>query len=178
MPPDEDSNGQSPPLGRERLDLLLRRAQRGVQTADFSSMPTSELEARLEALLTSRPNDRENVDRLQVLVEEMHVYRCELEMQNRALAESQHELEQAVYRYIELYDSLPIAYITLTPTGEIIEANAAAYELLGVMRDQMGRSNFRRFLSPDEGLAFARHLANCVRYPERQTMEVMVHPMG
>jgi len=66
---------------------------------------------------------------------------------------SQKELEAAIdaseSRYRALFDSSPIAYITLSLRGNILQINKAACRLLGYKEDELLRRNLASFL-PDE----------------------------
>ncbi len=157
------------------IDLTARQVDGG-GAPDYSALSRRELDETLEILTASTKGGDEAVDRLQRLVHEMQVYRCELEMQNRALRDSQEEIERAVYRYSELYDSLPIGYLTLTPQGQIVEANATACETLHLSRDQLKGAFFRQFVLAKDALALAAHLAACNRASVRQTLEVTLTP--
>ena len=110
---------------------------------DYGKLSRGELENALERLNRVSPTRTQEIDRLERLVHEMQVYRCELEMQNRALRESQEQVERAIYRYTELYDSLPLGYVTLTPSGQITEANETACRTLHLARDKL-KSAFLR----------------------------------
>src|ERR1044072_3062902 len=96
-------------------------------TGDLRSLTDEQLDQNLRALQDDAAHARE-VDELQVTVQELDVHRIELEMQNRALRETQSELEHAVQRYADLYDNLPLAYLTVSATGQIVGANRAAIE--------------------------------------------------
>src|SRR4029077_7071246 len=74
---------------------------------------------------------------VQHLVHELQVHEIELEMQNDALRKAQMDLESARDRYLDLYDSAPIGYLTLNPKGMILEGNLPACALLGVNRTDL-----------------------------------------
>ncbi len=46
----------------------------------------------------------------------------------------ENELDQAVQRYIELYDFAPVGYVSLDRVGRIEEVNLAAVQMLGRSR--------------------------------------------
>ena len=59
-----------------------------------------------------------NVD-TQKLIHELEVHQIELEMQNGELMRSRAELEEAYFKYTDLYDFAPVGYLTLTRDGKI-----------------------------------------------------------
>jgi PAS domain S-box-containing protein len=157
------------------IEQTVRRIEE-INAQDFGKLSRRELENALEQLTAGKAGDDREIDRLERMVHEMQVYRCELEMQNRALRESQELIERAVYRYTELYDSLPIGYITLTPSGQVTEANETACRSLHVDRERLKGAFFRKFLAPGDACALAAHLAACNRSASRQIMEATLTP--
>lgn len=69
---------------------------------------------------------------IEKLLEELNIYQIELEMQNQELQETNLKLQVEQKRYKELYMNAPVAYFTLNSTGNIIELNQAAAELLQI----------------------------------------------
>jgi PAS domain S-box-containing protein len=161
------------------LSPFIERTVRQIEelnSQDYGKLSRRELEMALERLNRDSPTRTEEIDRLERLVHEMQVYRCELEMQNRALRESQEQIERAIYRYTELYDSLPLGYITLTPTGQITEANETACRTLHLDRSRLKDAYLRQFIAPGDACALAAHLAACNRSALRQVMETTLTP--
>jgi PAS domain S-box-containing protein len=135
---------------------------------DLEKLSRPELEATLHRL-QQRPV---TADEAQRLVHELQVHRAELEMQNRALRETQQELEFAVHRYADLYHSLPIAYVTLGREGRILEANQAAGDLLGVSRERLPGTHLRQYVEVAHLAALSPFLESCATSCDRQTVEV------
>lgn len=69
---------------------------------------------------------------LDELVENLRIYQAELEIQNEELKRSQRAAEQALTRFTELFNRLPIAELVLDHHGLIVEANPEARRLLGL----------------------------------------------
>lgn len=117
-----------------------------------------------------------NVDRLQQTVQELQVHRIELEMQNRALREVRSELEQSVQRYADLYDHLPLAYLTVSATGQIVSANRAAVDWL--RRDTRGLVGgfIGTFLDAYDAGRLAAHLEQCGRNAGPAMIELTMRP--
>jgi PAS domain S-box-containing protein len=114
----------------------------------------------------------EAVDRLQELVHELQVHRVELEMQNRALQEAQAELEHSIQRYADLYDHLPLAYVTVTPAAQVVHANLAAAELFGIDRTKLPGVFLSKFLEPYDAGRLAGHLENCLKTGKQARLEL------
>lgn len=120
---------------------------------------------------TPAKDDTRSAERLKEVIEELQVHRRELEMQNHALSEAQQDLQQSMERYADLFDSLPIGYVTLNPSGQITEANLAAAEMMGLQRASALGKFLRRYLLPEDRARFGQHLEGCLRSPETQRFE-------
>lgn len=94
----------------------------------------------------------------QVLLHEILVYQEELEIQNEELRRSQGQLQEARNHYVGLYHNAPVAYITLSPRLQILQANQAARQLFGMGDQDIGfYSPFTMYVDQDE-------LATCLKY--------------
>jgi PAS domain S-box-containing protein len=113
----------------------------------LSGIP-KKLRARAEKLLATARRDVSQlpVDDAQKLAHELQVHQIELEMQNDELRRTQLGLEEALDRYADLFDFAPVAHLTLEADGEILEANLAAGELLGLERGRLIHQKFARFV--------------------------------
>src|SRR5208282_3222723 len=79
-------------------------------------------------------------------VHDLQVHQVELEMQNDELRRAHLELGDARDRYSDLYDFAPCALLTLSERGEVLEANLAACDLLGLERKKLLEQKFTRFI--------------------------------
>jgi PAS domain S-box-containing protein len=88
----------------------------------------------------------------EALLHELQVHQIELEMQNESLRQTRAEVEaayaQSESRFSELHEFAPVAYLTLNQSGQIIETNLTATQLLGVQRGELLRQRFARYVSP------------------------------
>lgn len=144
---------------------------------DYSALSTKELSESLRAL-SAASGASELAEQLQETVQELHAHRIELEMQNRALRESQSELELALRRYTDLYDHLPIGFVTLTRKGRIVHANLTAAEWLRRDRDRLVGSYLTWFLDAFDAGRFAAHLNGCVANASDCLLEVTLRVEG
>jgi PAS domain S-box-containing protein len=125
--------------------------------------------------------DRDDLDRI---VYELEVHQTELEIQNEELRRSQKELEKSRDDFADLYESAPVAYVTLNAQGTIERANEAAQALLGsqnlrrgaaflLLIDQRDRFLYENFLN-EHGSARRPHGAVELRLAHAGTEPVMV----
>jgi PAS domain S-box-containing protein len=110
-----------------------------------------------------RPPDS-GLDR-DVLVNELLVYRTELEMQNEALREAHHELAKTEEHYRDLFENAPVGYLLVDGQGKITQANARSGEILGRMPKALTGVRFSQFLSVEEAVTFERHRREVLRAP-------------
>lgn len=137
---------------------------------NLRSLPAAEPSAAPPSLDPSaRPATPQSTSEL---LQELQAQQIKLELQNRALRESQAELEEAVRRYTDLYDHLPIGYVTLTRNGQILDANLTAARWLGRERAQLVGVFMNWFLDPLDGRRLAGHLELCTVVGHEQSCEV------
>lgn len=75
-------------------------------------------------------------ENVEALVHELNVHQIELQMQCHELQRAQAEAEESRDRYRELYESIPVAYVTIDAAGRIYDMNPASVQLLGIDRKQ------------------------------------------
>jgi len=85
------------------------------------------------------------------LKHELQVHQIELEMQNEELRLAKSETEEALERFVDLYDFAPVGYLTLDHKGTIRAANLTVATLLGEERARLIGRPFRFFIA--NGLA-------------------------
>lgn len=83
--------------------------------------------------------------------------------QNKGLIRSQVELETSRERYVELYDSAPVAFITMDPKGNLKNVNPPGEKLLGGRQSLLVGRPFARFLAGSCRRKFLGHLARCAK---------------
>lgn len=99
---------------------------------------------------------------------ELQVHQVELEMQNRALREAEHELEASRDRYVDLYDFAPVGYLSFDPKGIVRELNLTAAEMLGTERLHVVGQPFIAWLPAGEAAVFFQHLRKTAAHPGAQ----------
>lgn len=103
---------------------------------------------------------------------DLQVHKIELEMQNRALQESQEQLETAKNRYEDLYDFAPIGYVSLDERGGIQDINLTGAVMLGQERTRIIGLPFRNFIDEPDGKTFYGHIRRCRETKEKTIDEV------
>lgn len=97
----------------------------------------AELIVKEKVALTTQSLEHMSPAAVRGLAHELQVHQIELEMQNEELRKSQLQLEAMRARYFDLYDLAPVSYCTVSSIGVILEANLAAAELLGEVRNKL-----------------------------------------
>lgn len=108
------------------------------------------LRARAEEAL-EMPADAVPSEQVQVL----EGYQLDLEKQNQELRQWQEAMESSRDLYLELYETAPIAYLSLTRDGIIHEVNRRAEKLLGMPRQALLGRHFDRWVQADDKDAWA-----------------------
>jgi PAS domain S-box-containing protein len=112
---------------------------------DFSSsVAFQRLRERAEQLLEQGGREATDIEKddLVRLAHDLEVYQVELELQNEELRSSKAEVEASRAEYFDLYDSSPVAYVTLDEKGIIERANEAAYRMLQLGGKYLSGSQF------------------------------------
>src|SRR5262245_16703016 len=71
------------------------------------------------------------------------------------------ELEQAIQRYVDLFDFAPIGYVTFDRVGRIEEVNFVAIRLLGRSHRQLMGTTFAICVAKEDMPLFLNHLRKC-----------------
>ncbi|MFT5727889.1 MAG: PAS domain S-box-containing protein [Desulforhopalus sp.] len=118
----------------------------------------SELRMRAQTLLDQKPEQTDLLQKdVQKLIHELDTYQIELELQNEDLRNTQENLENSHRRYADFYDFAPVAYMTVSDKGLILEANLTAGDMLGVARAQLLNRPFSEFLLAEDQDLFYLH---------------------
>ena len=104
--------------------------------------------------------------------------RQEMEAQNKELLETQRRLEAYRDRYVDLYDSAPLGYVTLDEEGYIQEINLAGAQLLNADRDVLTGYPFSSHVAKEDMPVFLDHLRKCVDGQCEMTSELRLTARG
>jgi PAS domain S-box-containing protein len=106
------------------------------------------------------------------LLRELRAQKAELEAQNRALLDSQRQLQESRGRYADLYDFAPVPFCTLDRGGIVLEINLTGAALLGAERSEIVGRPLASLAKLDEPEALLRHLRRCLRSASPVTGEL------
>jgi PAS domain S-box-containing protein len=139
-----------------------------------SALSPKDLRARAEAQLAKARPDAARLPEqdVQKLVHDLQIHQVELEMQNDELLRAQEALEEARDRFADLYDFAPLALLTLSQGGEVLEANLAAADLLGLERNALLHQKFTRFIPAEAEDDFYLYCRKVLGSQTRQTGEL------
>jgi len=105
---------------------------------------------------------------VRALCHELEVSQIELQLQNEELQRITAELAASEEKYRDLYEFAPIGYLTLKPSGEILEANLAAATMLRTERAHLLNNLFQAYLAQD---SLSKFNAFCSRVKESDKKE-------
>lgn len=91
------------------------------------------------------------------LLLELEMHQVKLQAQNEGLRKSQGLLQRAHDRYVALYEFAPVGYLTLNPSGFILEANFTAGALLGISTTALTGTAFAEFVDRDDLILYDHH---------------------
>jgi len=112
------------------------------------------------------------------LIQEIEIHQIELEMQNEELRLASAAGKIAFDKYAALYDFAPTGYFTFSTTGEIIELNHYASQLLGKERSHLLNSQFGFFVSDDTKPIFNLFLEKVFKSKTKVKCEVTLSKDG
>lgn len=106
------------------------------------------LRTEAESMVASLSVEANSARPAEVLMHELLIHKIELELQNEELRNARASLEDALDRYVDLYEFAPVAYITINREGLIDEINLTGSTLLGIDRAKLINIRFSKFVSP------------------------------
>ncbi len=124
----------------------------------------SELREKAKAILQKKGIEKNDAyyNDIEKLIEELNIHQIELEMQNQELVKANHRLQKSEERYKDLYENAPVAYFTLNKTGNIIQMNGAASELIGIEARKSYRTSIFPYLEEDSKAIFLKYFKKVI----------------
>src|SRR3954470_11677749 len=110
----------------------------------FEGMTHAELIAELENELRTRVDRARDYEQV---LHELETYREETRVQTDQLIEAQRQLEHSRDRYADLYETAPVAYLTLDRHGMIRDINLTGARMLGNERPNILGTPFLRLVA-------------------------------
>ena len=118
--------------------------------------------------LTTQKTESESLK----LIHELEVHQIELEIQNEELTQSKISAAESAEKYIELYDSSPVGYLSLLKEGTIVEINLCGAQMLGKERMNLMNSHLAFFISDGSKATFNHFLSTVFSSKTKETCEV------
>jgi PAS domain S-box-containing protein len=87
---------------------------------------------------------------LHYLIHELQIHQIELEAQNKALRQAQHQIEEARDRFVNLYDYAPTGYLTISDNGIILDVNLTLASMLSIERSKLVKHSFLHFIVKED----------------------------
>lgn len=153
----------------------LHQCSKKEKTLTDWPLPTAQLRAAAEQALAATPWTSAPDRPADELLHELQVHQLELAMQNESLRQALIALEASRDRYAALYDFAPVGYVTLTPSGQIAEANLTSATLLGMNRVRIRGQRFDRFISDRDREPWNLAFIGVKQREERVGVELMLH---
>lgn len=156
------------PKGRLNIETLDSKAQA------LLDQHRETIRKQAEVMLSHSGADiaRMSSDDIQKLLFEFQVHQLELEMQNEELNRTHHELTASRDDYAQLYDSSPVAYLTLDEAGTIQKANIAAAALLGFPKEELINKRFWTFVHSSDQDNYYLFLHNLLTQKTAQVLNI------
>ncbi len=111
-------------------------------------------------------------DETMKLIQELNVYRIEIDLENRKLILAGEQAEKAMNEYLELFDKAPSGFVVLSREGNIQKINQLGAVMLGQDQGTLIHTPFDLHLSPDSRGIFELFLKALSEKKVRQTTEV------
>jgi len=133
----------------------------------------NELQRRLFSKIhRTQALDDTSIDDVYLAHDLLKEHQTEREIQNRESLDIQPELESALYKYADIYDSSPIGYLGLDNKGNIRDCNLTTAEILSQTRSQLLNIPFRVFLDKDSRGEFISVLLNTLKTGEESSVDL------
>ncbi|MFW5730625.1 MAG: PAS domain S-box protein, partial [Desulfonatronovibrionaceae bacterium] len=99
------------------------------------------------------------MDEIQSLMEELHIHKVELEIQNEELKSIHNQLETSRQKYFELYEAAPVGFVIVRENGIVVDANMTSLNMLGTNRQKITSRPFHLFVYVNDLAEYQKHLA-------------------
>lgn len=139
-----------------------------MQKINYSLLPAADTQLEHDRQMSSDANDRET------RLSELRGQLPQPATQNMDLLQMQKSLAESCNHYVELYNLLPVGYLTLTQEGNISQINPTGAELLGEPPENLHQRPIKTFVAPEHHPHIDRLLANVTQQKERLVAELML----
>ncbi|MFP4136637.1 MAG: PAS domain-containing protein, partial [Candidatus Acetothermia bacterium] len=147
------------------------------EAADKFEKLRQEAEEKLKDAIDSTGGvSNEDTPGIKGLLHELQVHQVELELQNEELRETRTRLRKMKEKYVDLYHSAPISYLTLNEEGEVLDANMTAAKKLQTRKEQLIGEDFYSYVAEEERDALYKHLRKVFKTENQRSCELKVAP--
>lgn len=120
-----------------------------------------------------------NQEEIITLIHELWIRQVELDIENEAFRHAQHELENSLQYYADLYNFAPMGYCAFYKDGILVNANATLADLLGVSRESVIHSSIFHYVVQDDQPLFQQYLQELFATKLPQYCELrLIHVSG
>ena len=112
--------------------------------------------------------------KIEKLLNDLHVYQVELEIQNQELRDSQDQLKQSRDRFSTLYHMSPVGYIVLNQSGMILDANHSFAGMLNRDRHDLLNRPFAELINRNDHNYFYSKYRTFFSAPENKSIELKI----
>ncbi|OHB87745.1 MAG: hypothetical protein A3C38_02295 [Planctomycetes bacterium RIFCSPHIGHO2_02_FULL_50_42] len=159
-------------------EFVLDAAKRQVETVAKTVATFYEIFYKLhlkeEDLAKQITRRKQAEEKLQHLLQGLHVHQKELKAQNNDLRQIRKILEESRNRYADLYDFSPLGYVTLDGIGCIRDINLTGATLLGRKQLEAAGMSFSSFVDKSAVEIFYNHLQRCKNSGDEVVTEALL----
>ncbi|MFA4904343.1 MAG: PAS domain S-box protein [Desulfobaccales bacterium] len=138
------------------------------------------LKSQAERFLQARHGKLENIPRADVkrLVHELQVHQARLAMQHQELHLAKKSNTEARDRYADLYDFVPVGYLTLDLQGTITEINLTGVGMLRTEKSRLMNQHFHLWVAPESREEWLTHFQKLFETGVRHSCEIKLLPQA
>jgi PAS domain S-box-containing protein len=108
------------------------------------------------------------------LIQELQIFKIELEMQNEELRDARNEVEESRNKYLSLFETAPVGFFSLDSNGVILEVNEKGVALLGQRPGKLKGRRFQEFIQSDYLPVFYDFFMGLQKAVEKKISEVQL----
>jgi PAS domain S-box-containing protein len=162
--------------------MIVQKTSDGQPIDETTSDVRTHADATTTHSLYSRPSlqrDTESPEERRQLIHQLNTLKIEVRRLNDQLQQTQAELHASRARCVELYDLAPVGYLTLNDSGQILELNHSACDLLGTPCNLIPHSPFTKHILPADQDIFHQRQKQLLESGEQQNFELrLLKPDG
>lgn len=137
-----------------------------------------DLRSTAEAMLASVTKLPAQPSVSEVLLNELLIHKVELEVQLEELKRSNVAMEEARDRYLDLFESSPVGYLTITRAGLVSQLNMTAAGLLGLDRLHVSDCRFWNLVAPKDQERWHRLFLNIMEDSSNDSCSFSLDMLG